>query len=186
VGVPGKRLGSLGLILATALMLGGCGGGGDEGSAESWANGVCTNLSEWITELDGVARSLAEEGLGFDETDVRDGVSEAEDATDELASDLEQLGAPEAEGAQEAEEELDELIAELRDQLGKVERALDADDEPLEFAATVAAALSAAANQLDETLENLEGRDPGGELEDAFENSEDCDSVRDQVEDLGS
>lgn len=179
-----KHVGLLALIAAAVLLPGGC-GGDDEESAESWASSVCSNLSEWLTDVEGAVTSLTEEGA-LDEAALRTAVDETRDATDELASDLEQLDPPETEGSQEAEEELDELTAELRDQSEEVERALDANGEPLALAATVGAALSAAANQLRQAFENLQGLDRGGELGDAFRDSEDCDSLREQVENLGS
>jgi methyl-accepting chemotaxis protein len=183
--VSGKRFGLLPLVLVIVLVLGSC-GGNEAGSAESWANGVCGSLSEWIDDVDGAVKSLGEEGLGADAEDIRDAVVEVRDATDELATDLRRLGLPETESAQRAEEELETLRAELQAQLETIDRAAETSRDPLEFAATVAAALATAANQLEETFENLQELDPGGELEDAFRDAEDCDELREQIEDLNS
>jgi signal transduction histidine kinase len=184
--MSGRRLGFLALVVSALLALAGCGGDDDEGSADDWATSVCTNLSEWITDVDSAAQSLTEEGLGSDADDVRAAFDEASNATDELADDLEQLGAPETENGQQAKEELDDLREGLREQIETIERALDEDRPPLDLAATVAAAVSTATNQLKQTFQNLEGLDPGGELEDAFMSSDECDSLREQLEDIGS
>jgi methyl-accepting chemotaxis protein len=183
--VSGKRLGLPGLVLAIVLVASGC-GGGDEGSAESWANSVCSDLSEWITDVDEAATSLTNQQGGFDEADIRAAIDQIRAATDELAGDLRQLGPPEVEAGQEAQEELDQLSTELREQLETVQRTLETNDEPLELAAAVAGALARATSQLQDTFEDLQGLDRGGELEDAFRNSEDCDSLREQAGDSGS
>jgi methyl-accepting chemotaxis protein len=162
--VSGKRFALFAFVLATALAAGGC-GGDDEAGAEGWANSVCANLSEWVTEIDEAVKSVTDEGLALDEDDLDAAVDQARDATDDLANDLEELGPPDTEA---------------------VEQAVDEDGEPLELVATVAAALSAAADELRQTFSRLEEVDPGGELEDAFRNSEDCDSLREQVENIGS
>jgi DNA repair exonuclease SbcCD ATPase subunit len=181
--VSGKRFGLLALLVATALLAGGC-GGDDAGSAEDWAGGVCTSLSEWIEDVDGALESLGEQGLELDAEDVRETAAEVRDATDELATDLRELGLPENESAQQAEEELETLRAELQAQLERIERAAETSRDPLEFAATVATALAAASNRLEETFANLQQLDPGGELEEAFRDAEACDELRERVEDI--
>jgi chromosome segregation ATPase len=187
--VFGKGIGALALVLALVLALGGCGGDddGDGGaSAESWAGSVCADLSEWITDIDASVKSVTDEGLGINRETLRDAVDEAKAATDNVRNDLDQLEAPDTEAGEQAKEELDDLREELREQADAVERALDENGGPLEVAGTVAAALSTAINQLKQSFENLQDVDPGGELEDAFRNSDDCDSLREQIEDIRS
>lgn len=178
------------LVIALALVpaLGGCGGDDDESgsSAESWASSVCTDLSEWITDIDASVKSVTDEGLGINEDTLRDAVDEAKTATDQVREDLDQLEAPDTDAGEQAKEELDNLREELREQADAVEQAVEGDGGPLEVAGTVAAALSTAINQLKESFENLQGVDPGGEIEDAFRNSDECDSLREQIEDIRS
>lgn len=181
--VTAGRGGLLALLLATVLLAGGCGGDG-AGSTEEWAGGVCTNLSEWIEDVDGSLKSLGEEGLGLDAEDVRKTIVDVRDATDELADDLRGLDAPEAESVPRAEEELEALRAELQAQLDRIERAAESTRDPLEFAATVAMALAVAANEVEETFRDLQQLDPGGELEEGFREAEACDELREQVEDI--
>jgi chromosome segregation ATPase len=178
--VSRKGLGLLVVILALVLALGGCGGDddGSGASAESWANSVCGDLSEWITDIDAAVKSVTDEGLGINQDTLRDAVDQAKDATDKVADDLD--------AGEQAKEELDTLRSELREQADAVERALDENGAPLEVATTVAAALSAAANQLKESFQMLQDVDPSGELRDAFANSDDCDTLREQIQDIGS
>jgi DNA-binding FrmR family transcriptional regulator len=186
--VSRKGLGLLVVILALVLALGGCGGDddGSGASAESWANSVCGDLSEWITDIDAAVKSVTDEGLGINQDTLRDAVDQAKDATDKVADDLDQVGAPDLDAGEQAKEELDTLRSELREQADAVERALDENGAPLEVATTVAAALSAAANQLKESFQMLQDVDPSGELRDAFANSDDCDTLREQIQDIGS
>jgi uncharacterized protein involved in exopolysaccharide biosynthesis len=179
--MDGKRVGLLALVLASALVAAGC-GGDDESGAESWANDVCTNLSEWITEVDEAVRSVTDEGLSIDEATLRDVLEQTEEATDELVDDLRELGAPETDSGQQAREEVAALGTDLQEQFATVEEALDGNQQPLELVSTVAEAVSASVNRLQASLQELQSLDPGGELEEAFRDSDDCNDLREQVE----
>ena len=108
------------------------------------------------------------------------------EATDELANDLEELGAPELESGQQAQEEVRSLLDALGEQYEAAQQALAANLAPLETVARIATALSAAAAQLQATLDDLEGLDLGGELAEAFRNSDECEALREQMENVGS
>jgi membrane protein implicated in regulation of membrane protease activity len=181
-----KGLGALAAILALALVLTGCGGGDDEESAESWANGVCESLSTWLTDIDEAVSSLTEDGLSTDEEDLQTAVDQVADATNGLADDLEELGPPETEGGQQAETELESLATSLRSKVQTVQRAIDSDSGAVAVTSTVSMSVSTAASEVQSTFGNLGALDPGGELENAFENADECDSFRDQVDDIGS
>jgi len=99
--VFGKRAFVVSLVVAAALSAAGC-GEDEQAGVEGWANSVCGNLSEWITDVDGAVKSLTEDGLALDEDDLRDAVDQARDATDELTEDLRDLGPPETPSGQRA------------------------------------------------------------------------------------
>lgn len=179
------RVTALALVLAATLGAAGC-GGEDEGSAEDWASSVCSNLNDWADEVDSAFESLSEEGLALDESDVRGAVDGVTEATDELVDDLDDLGAPESDSAGRARDELDALGDDLRGQLAAIERALEGEREPLEVVAAVTTALAAASTLLQETLDDLEGLDPAGELVAGFRNAEDCDTLRERIAGGGS
>ena len=174
------RLLLLALVLVTALA--GCAGDDDSGD---WAGGVCAEVNDWADEVDATIESLGEQGLELDEDDLRAAADRVSEATDELEAGLEDLGPPETEQGQEAEAELERLADELREQLGVIEGALGGND-PLEGAATVATAFAAAANEVQRSIDTLESLDPGGELADDFEDSDECDELRERVENTGS
>jgi methyl-accepting chemotaxis protein len=170
-------------VLVAALFLTGC-GGDDESESEDYANTVCTELSEWVTSIDDAISSLTEGGLSTEELEAS--VQDATAATRELADSLAELGAPDTEDAEQAKEELDSLATELRQQVDAVEMAVDSGEGASAVATSVSTAVSTATTAASSTFEDLEGLDPGGELGDAFRNSDDCDSLRDQLNELGS
>jgi hypothetical protein len=167
-------------LAAAALLVAGC--GGDDGrSAEEWAGGVCTELNEWVDELDATFDSISEGGIDLDEDDIRSAADRIAEATEDLQSGLSELGAPEIDSGRRAQEEVEALAERLRRQLDEVEAALAREREPLAAVATVAEALAAAARRLQQTLESLARLDPAGELADGFQNSEECDTLRERV-----
>ena len=165
------------LVLAVALPPTGCGRSADA-SAEDWAANLCGSLSAWVTEVDSAQQTLSDKGLNLSERDVRTAVERAADASDELLADLKELGPPGTKARRQVEAELDELESALRDQVETVEEELRAGFEPLYYAGFIAVTLSPAAHGLEETLQNLELLDPGGELEQALRDSEDCVALR--------
>ena len=171
------------LVLAVLTIAVGC--GGDDGSGDDWAGDVCAEVNDWADEVDATIESLGEQGLELDEDDLRAAADRVSEATDDLEAGLEDLGPPETEQSQEAEAELERLADELREQLGVIEGALGGND-PLEAAATVATAFAAAANEVQRSIDTLESLDPGGELADDFEDSDECDELRERVENTGS
>jgi methyl-accepting chemotaxis protein len=181
----GWRAGFAALVAATVVSAG-CGGDDDEGRAESWANSVCGSLSAWVTDVDEAVRSVTDAGLAIDEEDVQDAVDQVAEATDALAEDLEDLGPPETEGGEQARSELESLTTTLRSEVETVREAAESDGGISELATTVTASLSKASADVSSTLEDLEGVDPGGELEDGFEDAGECDSFRDQLEEIDS
>jgi hypothetical protein len=181
-----KRLGALAATLALVLVLAAGCGGDDEDSAESWANDVCSSLSTWLSEIDEAVSSLTEEGLSTNEEDLRSAVDQVADATSALGDDLQELGPPETEGGEQARSEIESLATALRSEVESVQQAVEADDDALAVTSAVSMSISMSASEVQSTLSSLEGLDPGGELEEGFENADECDSFRDQVEDLGS
>jgi hypothetical protein len=167
------------------VLLAGCGGDSGSSTSEEYANDVCSNLSTWVTAVDGAAKSLGDAGLSIDSGDVQTAVGDVGDATDTLADDLKQLGPPETDAGNQAKSELDSLASTLRQQLDTIEEALDSGGGALAIA-TVTTALSAAVSDVESTYQSLQGLDPGGELENGFKDAENCKSLNDQLEAIGS
>jgi membrane protein implicated in regulation of membrane protease activity len=174
------------LLLVAGLALAGCGGDDNSGASEDYANGVCTSLSTWATDVEETLQSLADAGLSVEKENVETAVEEVRDANQRLADDLEELEAPRTDAGNEARSELDELGSVLSQQVDAVEEALGSDQPATATAATVSTAISTAATAIDETFQQLRQLEPGDELSDAFESSDACESLRDQLEEDGS
>jgi membrane protein implicated in regulation of membrane protease activity len=181
-----KGVGALTVVLALALALAGCGGDDDDDEAESWANDVCSSLSTWVTDVEETVQSVTDAGLAIDEADLQAAVDDVSEATSTLVDDLQELGPPETEGGEEARTELESLATTLESEVETVQQAVDSDSGVSELASTVSQSISTAAAEVSSTLESLEEVDPGGELEDGFQNADECDSFREQIEGLGS
>lgn len=173
------------LLIVVLLALAGC-GGDDESGSEEYANGVCSSLSTWVTDVQETVQSVTERGLAVSRADIQAALEETQDATDGLVNDLEELEPPETQDGQEARSELDGLATQLRQQIDVIEEALDSGGSVSEIAAAVSTAVATAANAVDTTYQNLQELDPVGELQDAFANSDDCESLREQLAEIGS
>ena len=181
--VATRHLGLLALVFALATMpaLAGC-GGDEESASEEWAGGVCSELSTWVTSVEEVVTSLTANALSLDKAAVQAATEDVQGATDELVDGLADLGSPETEAGGQARSELDELGTQLQEQLDEVEQAAQTGSLSL---VAVTSALATVASSVEATFESLQSLDSGEELRDGFENSEDCDSFRQQVDTIG-
>jgi uncharacterized phage infection (PIP) family protein YhgE len=174
-------------LLLVALALAACGGSDDGGGqAEAYANNVCTDLSTWVTSIQGNVDSLKNTTLATAKDDVDKAVSDVSDSTDQLASDLKAQGAPRTDNGDTAKAELDSLATQLSDQVDVVTSALESDAGAVTQVATISTALAAMETAVKSTYASLKELDPAGELQDAFKSSDSCKSLQDQVEKLGS
>jgi hypothetical protein len=176
---------SLAALMAVALLATGC-AGDDEESAERWASSVCAGMGTWLTEVDEALQSLTDDGRAINEEDMRAAVDQAEEATTTLVEDLEELGPPDTEGGEGAQSELEDLLVALRSEVETVQEAIDSESGTAELASTVTMSVSEAYEEISLFLAELRGVDPGGELQEGFDSADECDSLGQQLEDLGS
>lgn len=174
------------LLLSVVLVLAACGGDDGGGASEEYANDVCSSLSTWVTDVQATTKSLTDAGLATDREDIETAVKDVGDTTDTLVADLKALGPPETEDGQAAKEELDTLGTELQTQVEAVQQAVDSGGGVAAIAATVLTAVSNASHAVQSTFTKLRELDPAGELQDAFDNADECKSLRDQVDEIGS
>jgi hypothetical protein len=173
-------------LLLAVLVLTGCGGDDGSSASENYANDVCSNLSTWVTDIQGTVQNLTDQGLSISRDDIQQAYDDAKESTDTMVNDLEQLGPPETEEGNQAKSELDDLATERRQQLDVIEQAINSGGGVASIAATVTTAVSTAANAVNSTYQSLQNLNPPGELRDAFENSDDCNSLQDQLANLRS
>jgi methyl-accepting chemotaxis protein len=174
-------------VLALAFTLAGCGGDdGGSSASEKYANDVCSNLSTWVTDVQGTVQSLTDQALSISRDDIQTAYDQTKESTDSMVNDLGQLGPPDSEDGQQAKSELDDLASEVRQQLDVIEEAINSGGGVAAIAATVSTAVSTAANAVNSTYQNLQELNPPGDVRDAFQNSDECNSLEDQIADLRS
>jgi hypothetical protein len=170
----------LGAALAAATLAAGCGGNDDETSAtEAWASGVCSAITTWSDSTRSATEALTGEGSAGDRLDAA--ISDVQDATTTLVDDLEDLGVPETDAGQEAQDLVEALADDLEENLDTIEDAADSSDgasETLTAISTISATLVTMGSQASSTFEELQQVDAGGELSDAFDQADSCDSLR--------
>ena len=156
------------LTFATA----GCGGGDDTSATEAWAGDVCSSLTAWVDAIESATASI-QSNPSMD--GLRSAVDDAKQATETLTDDLRGLGRPDTEAGQEAEQTIDELATELQSGIDEIE---SESSDGLGALTALSATLTTIGGKVSSTFDQLEQLDAGGELQDAFENSDSCDELR--------
>jgi pimeloyl-ACP methyl ester carboxylesterase len=161
---------------------------GDDADSEtvSWAGSVCQSVSDWRASIS----SLAEVQPGdLNAETLRGKIEDAEDATEDLVSELRALGAPDLESGGELQEQLETTADALRsdyDSLkSEAERVLESDSATSFLQALAALApqfqrLLTGAATLIEELQRLPGiaDDERSELRRAFDEAPECRELR--------
>ena len=166
-------------VLAGALLAAGCGGSDDDTpSATAWADEVCSAMTTWIGSVSSATESLGEGGLSED--GLEDAVDDVRDASQTLADDLQEAGRPETDAGQEAEALLDGLADDVEENLQELESAVDdvsGANDVLSAISVITGTLSTMADQVGAAFEQLGQLDGAAELENAFEESDECSAL---------
>jgi hypothetical protein len=104
-------------------------------------------------------------------------VDDMKSATSTFVDDLQGLGRPDTESGQQAQDALEQLSDQLDDGVSSIEDAFDdvsGVSGLLTAVSTVSTTLSSMGSDLTSTLDEIRQLDPGGELEDAFDQAGDC------------
>ena len=164
--------------LGLAVLAAGC--GGDDSSPEGWADDFCTAVEDWRERVQDAAGQLAEPST-LSEEELDDSIRQAVAASDDLLADLGELGPPEVEARDEIERELDHLESILRERATNARAGIDQPagsvSEALARLAALSRELSAAAASIELTIQKLQALDPAGELKQALESSDACESL---------
>jgi hypothetical protein len=167
---------SIGCVLVLAP---GC--GGDDDGAEAWADDVCSSVQEWRENLTSLALDAQVEGLSVES--VTTAIDGGVEATRRLREQLDDLGPPDTEAGDEIERELDELADQVVEEVEAAQaeaEALPEDQsvpELIDSLMSIASGLQSAVGDVQQTFTDIQELEPGTELEDAFQSSEDCRSL---------
>jgi hypothetical protein len=173
------RRASLVAACCFAVLAAGC--GGDDSSAEAWADDFCTAVGDWREQVQDAAAQLAEPST-LSEEQLDESIRQAVAASDDLLADLGKLGPPEVEARDDIERELDHLESVLRERATNARAGIDQPagsvSEALARLAALSRELAAAAASIELTIDKLSSLDPAGELKQALESSDACASLK--------
>ena len=159
----------------------------NSGSAETaaWADSVCSTVADWRSAI----TSLADMSSGTLSRDtLREGLDDAQEATETLLRELRDLGPPDTEAGNELEAELDAATDELEERYENLkagaEEALETEGTTdfLRALADLAPDVQGLLTSVSTMIDSLQNSDVAGEssdeVRDAFENSEQCQELR--------
>ncbi len=159
----------------------------DSGNPETsaWADSVCSSIATWRSSITSLA-DVSEGTLSRDA--LRERLDDAQAATEELVTELKDLGPPDTEAGDELEQELDAAADDLETSYENLqagaEEALDT-DSPTDFLralADLAPDFQTLLTSIATTIDTLESTDVAGESSDevrqAFEDSDECQALR--------
>jgi hypothetical protein len=159
-----------------ALLAAGCGGKSQPAAVPTnqWADSVCGDLVTWTTAMKSVATNLKSNPT---KAGLQNAVTQAEDATKTLSSNVKSLGKPDTSVGQQAKDDISSLADELTADVNKIKSSADS-------ASGISGAVSAGAvasttlvtmgQQVAATFGQLQKLDAKGELEKAFSSSASC------------
>lgn len=170
------------LVLGALLAAAGCGGSSSSSSnstssADDWASGVCSALTQWTNSVKSAGNELkgnvSKDSLNTAADDIKS-------ASDTLVSDLKALGKPDTKQGQDAKNAMDQLSSEVKDDVQQMQddvKNASGVQGAVTAAQSVSSTLSTMGNQINSAASKLDSADPDGELKKAFQNSSACDSL---------
>jgi septal ring factor EnvC (AmiA/AmiB activator) len=177
------RLGIALLALTLSFAAAGC--GGDSSEAETWANSVCSTVSDWQGEIAQTAQEVQTElqspNLGTVAT-IETQIQSAVTATQKLVTDLKAIDAPDIDSGTQAKQQVDALASQLQSALNIAKNTIDALPENANLnelaqkLLPLAPAIQSLATSASNTVKAIETS--GDELKEGFEKADACKQYR--------
>ena len=176
---------SLALVLALAALAAGCGGDdsdqGDEAVAPAtWASGFCDALQTFTTGISEAGSGLAGGGLPSSD-ELIEAIDNAADAASTFADDLRSLGRPDVPSGDEIQNELETAADEASRAFEDVEDEVGDEIDSAADLATVAAAITTAAQKaltgIQTATNRLRELDVEGALTSALQSASECTGI---------
>src|SRR5262245_14913162 len=167
------------VLLAAALgalsfLAAGCGGDDETTKTTQWADSLCTATTTWTQSLSDAASSVTSNGLT--RSAIQSAVDDAKTATQKFVDDLQGLGAPDTQAGADAQDAINELASDLSGDVDDAQSAIENSSTVAGAISAVTNALTTMSNQVSSTFTQIRQLDPKGELEQAFEDADSCDS----------
>jgi gas vesicle protein len=158
-------------------------------SPTEWAGSVCSSLSDWRSSI--VALADVQPGE-LDADTLSEKLDDAETATEQLVSELDDLGAPDLESGEQVQQQLeasvDDLQSDFESLKSDAQAALDADSsaEFLQALAPLAPQFQALLDDVSQVLDEVQSSNVAdevrSELQQAFADAESCQELQAEVE----
>ena len=134
---------------------------------------------DWATRCRRPRRRL--QGGNLSEDSLESAVDDVKEATETLADDLEDAGKPDTEDGQQAKDLVDQLADEIDEGVrddGRRGGRRPGRSGIVTAITQITSTLATMSSEVGGIVDQLEQLDPGTELEDAFENADECASLR--------
>ena len=174
-----KRLVLSATLAVCALLAAGCGSSDDASSdatpTTEWADGLCSSITTWQSEITTIVDSLKAGSLSQDSLSAA--VDDAEEATRNFTTSLKSLGRPDTEAGQKAQDSVNELTTQIDEDMTTIQDTVSNAEGVAGIIAavpTITTTIQSAGNQVADTIAGFEDLDAKGELESAFKDAESC------------
>ena len=169
---------------ALAVAAAGC-GGKSESAQETWANDVCSPLVTWKSEITKLTENVTEllkapsAGAG---ASVEQSVTEAQQATKTLVTDLKAVGPPPGDNAAAAQDVITGLTKSLQTALASVQASVKSLQgsaslrQAIATLGTISTQVSGAVAETQGAVSSIEA--VAGDLKDGFESASSCKDLR--------
>ena len=177
-----NRLAFVVVVAVCALVAAGCGSSDDSSDTTpttEWADGLCSSITTWRSEITTIVNSLR--GGNLTQDSLTAAVDDAEEATRNFTTELKGLGRPDTDAGQEAQDSVNELTTQIDEDMTKIQDAVsNASGVAGVIAAvpTITSTIQSAGNQVADTISGFEELDAKGELESAFKDADSCEDMR--------
>jgi outer membrane protein OmpA-like peptidoglycan-associated protein len=172
-------------IAAAVVIVKATDSGSSSESTTQWADDVCTSLSDWRSSIESLATVS---GGSLSRDDLRQKLSDAQVATEQLITDLKDIGPPDTESGTQLKQQLqdsaDQLQQSYENLKAQAQDALNADSATafLQGLAQLAPDFQNLLNETASTLDTLQSTDVAGsssdEIKQAFDDADSCQALR--------
>jgi hypothetical protein len=155
--------------------------GGQQAQAATWAEEVCTTVSDWKVAVDN-ARATLSDKANLSANGVRDAVDGVAAATDALVADLDSIGPPDITAGDEAQAQLSTLASQLKQEKDTLTSTTSQSSttmrELLAKVSTITGALATMLTEVAATVEDIGELDGAEELTSAFQDAPTCQQLQ--------
>jgi hypothetical protein len=162
------------------LLAAGCGKSSKPETAQEWANSFCSSVTTWKNSVTSTVSSL--KGSSLTKDSITSAFDDFKSATKTFENDVKKLGKPPTKSGDQAKQDVDNLTSQVDDSVQALQSAVN---NASSGAGGILSAVSVASTEftkvkteVQSTFQSLQQLEPGGELQQAFQQSESCKSLK--------